>query len=233
MESSKRSIRMNYWIFKANPEHYRIDDRLRDPAAEIVWGVTRYHERITKGDTVFIWRGGTTRGVCAVMEIEECPYEPGEGERQDGYELPAASQAAIPAHWAKGRITQRFPLVEMSVIKKIPGLELFSFFSAFQQATNFSITRPEGQILQEFISTYKPESPVKKSVTRPGVEHQKAGTARTASARVSKPARAVNQNPEFALLKCDACGRYVVSSDTERHIREVHGGEPVEWKKTR
>ena len=58
---------MNYWIFKANPDKYRIDDRLRDPYPHVTWAITRYHERIQKGDIVFIWRGGTPRGICAVM----------------------------------------------------------------------------------------------------------------------------------------------------------------------
>jgi len=44
----------------------------------------------------------------------------------------------------------------------MPGLELFFFFSAFQQATNFSIRRPEGAILLEFIEKYLAEGPVKK-----------------------------------------------------------------------
>ena len=48
-----------------------------------------------------------------------------------------------------------------------------------------------------------------------------------------KTAGPAGRSSEATLLKCEVCGRYVVSSETERHIREVHAGQPVEWQKTR
>jgi hypothetical protein len=226
---------MNYWIFKANPEHYRIDARLQDPYPHIIWAVTRYHERIQKDDTVFIWRAGTPRGICAVMLIDACPYEPTPEDLNDGYELPASSTAPVPEHWAKGHLINRFPIIETNVIKKIPGLELFSFFSAFQQATNFTLTRPEGSILLEFIEKYqvelrdKPRETVSKPALKPA---SKTGRPAPAATKKVKPAAApARPSSEVALLKCEACGRYVVSTDTERHTREAHAGQPVEWKK--
>jgi hypothetical protein len=42
---------MNYWIFKYNPQLYRIDDRLNDPSAEITWKVSKYRREIQAGDT--------------------------------------------------------------------------------------------------------------------------------------------------------------------------------------
>jgi predicted RNA-binding protein with PUA-like domain len=235
---------MSYWIFRANPELYRIDDRLRDPKTEMTWAVTRYHDRIQKGDTVFVWRAGSPRGICAVMEVEVCPYQPAEHELEDGYELPAQSSAAHPEHWAKCRITQRFPVIEISVIKKIDGLELFSFFSAFQQATNFSITRPEGSILVDFIKEYltrEPE-PKREIPVKPAARVKSPAAPRSASAPSSPSAprsRAsvqVAKSPALntvALLKCDMCGRFVVSTDTERHARELHPADVVGWKKVK
>ena len=58
---------MSHWIFKANPEKYRIDERLKDVEPKISWRVTRYKDEIQKGDIAFIWRTGTNRGICAVM----------------------------------------------------------------------------------------------------------------------------------------------------------------------
>jgi hypothetical protein len=222
---------MNYWIFKANPEHYRIDDRLLDPAPSIVWAVTRYHERIHKDDTVFIWRAANPRGFCAILLIDAIPYTPAEDEIHDGYELPAASAAPTPAHWAKGHFIKRFPVIETAVIKKIPGLELFSFFSAFQQATNYSITRPEGARLLEFIENYKPEpaAPKRVAASKPRTPAASGPTA-SRGRKLAAPAQA---STNVALVQCETCGRYVVSTDTERHIREVHAGHPVEWKKTK
>jgi len=225
---------MSYWIFKANPENYRIDERLLDPNPNIIWAVTRYFERIKKDDIVFIWRGGTQRGICAVMEIDDCPVEPDINEINDGFEVPPGSVTLGEKHWAKGHFTKRFPVIEVNVIKKIEGLELFSFFSAFQQAINFSITRPEGSILLEFIEKYekdiaenKIEIPVKQPVRVKKLELAKIPKERT----VSKPVGSSRMSSDITLLKCDLCGRYVVSTDKDRHNRENHPGELVDWKK--
>ena len=224
---------MSYWIFKANPEQYRIDDRLRDPDPNIIWRVTRYQDRIQKGDTVFLWRAGKQRGICAVMTVDVQPYK---GElKSDRYEIPGAEPVTDPTTtWAKCHIIQRFALIEADAIKKIDGLELFSFFSAFQQATNFLITRPEGMILLQYIEEHKDDPPVEIPVKapRPALRSSKPGPTRAAaSATKSKPAAPTTA--PAALLKCAACGRYVVSSDTERHIRENHAGLEVEWHKVK
>lgn len=222
---------MNYWIFKVNPEHYRIDERLLDPAPQLTWAVTRYHERIQKGDTVFIWRAGTPRGICAVLVIETCPYEPEPTDLNDGFELPPGSVKRGLDHWAKGQLTQRFPIIEANIIKKIPGLELFSFFSAFQQAINYSVTRQEGARLLDFIGKYQAEN--HESTTKPAAKPRKPAPVPAVSAKKNQPAKPANKSANVALLKCEACGRYVVSSDTDRHIREFHGGQPVEWNETK
>lgn len=224
---------MSFWIFKSNPDHDRIDARLRDPDPNMVWAVTRYHDRIQKGDTVFIWRTGTPRGICAIMVIELCPYEPEPHEINTAYGLPAENSAAGNSNlWAKGRLIQRFSTIETSVIKKIDGLELFSFFSAFQQATTFSITRPEGARLLEFIEKNQTELPAK-TLEKPSIKTKKPVPARTTGNQKTRPISSANKPAESALLKCGVCGRYVVSSDTDRHIRENHDGQPVEWKKTK
>jgi predicted RNA-binding protein with PUA-like domain len=222
---------LNYWIFKANPEQYRIDDRMLNPEPMITWAVTRYHERIQKGDTVFIWRAGTPRGICAIMTIEACPYEPAQNDLNDGFELPPGSVTRGLEHWAKARISQRFPIIEANIIKKIPGLELFSFFSAFQQAINFTITRPEGTILMEYIEQHQANE--RKNVLKPAATKPRK-SPHAADPKKSKPATGrTTGSSDVTLLKCEACGRFVVSSDTDRHARESHPGESVTWKKTK
>jgi predicted RNA-binding protein with PUA-like domain len=215
---------LNYWIFKINPDQYRLDDRLRDPNPILTCPVTRYHDRIQKGDTVFLWRANPPRGICAIMMIEECPFTPTASDLNDGYELPPGSVVPGPDHWARVRLVQRFPVVEAGIVKKIQGLELFSFFSAFQQAVNYSITRPEGAILLEFIEKYQQEE--HKPAPTPRAKPRKAAPARTTS-----PKKPTGGPSDFALLKCEDCGRYVVNSEAERHVREVHDGLAVEWKK--
>jgi|GEM_PF-1624751 len=223
---------MNYWIFKANPEHYDIDGRLLDPAPEIIWAVTRYHDRILPRDTVFIWRAGTPRGICAVMTIDACPYQPQEKDLHPGkFDLPAGRTAPAPEHWAKAHFIKRFPVIDTTIIKKIPGLELFSFFSAFQQAVNFLITRPEGMILLEFIEQYLQNGPAAKR--EPAPKLRKPAVGRVTSPSRSKPVEPAKKSTPVALLKCKTCGRYVVSTDTDRHVREAHPGQSVEWQKTK
>jgi len=221
---------LNYWIFKANPDHYRIDERLLEANPQLTWAVTRYHERIEKGDTVFIWRAGTPRGICAIMLIDEYPFEPDQKDLNDGFESPLGSVSRGTDHWAKGHLVQRFPIIAASVIKKIPGLELFSFFSAFQQAINFSITRPEGARLLGFIEKYQAEE--HESVLKPTVKARKPESTRTTGEK-KKPLGPAKGSSVVPLLKCESCGRYVVSSDTDRHILEAHGGQPVGWNKTK
>ncbi len=231
---------MNYWIFKANPDKYRIDDRMLNSYPHITWAVTRYHDRIQKGDTVFIWRGGTPRGICAVMLIDDCPYDPRPDDLNDGFEIPPGSVSLGEDHWARGHIIQRFALVEASAIKKIPGLELFSFFSAFQQAINFTVTRPEASILLEYIEAHKsdppvkiPEKPVKPARPVKPVKPAKPVTAVQTRTTHSRVPRAVARPATVAatLLKCDLCSRFVISTDTDRHAREAHPGQQVEWQK--
>jgi EVE domain len=49
------------WIFKANPDEWSIDeylDALRSgrESSDLVWLVTRFEERISSGDRVYLWR---------------------------------------------------------------------------------------------------------------------------------------------------------------------------------
>ena len=242
---------MSYWIFKANPDQW-IDDRLRDLSDNLIWAVTRYHDRIKKGDLVFIWRSNSPRGICAVMEIDQCPYEPKPDELKNGFKMRSkdsgvnlAKDGVVPSpdHWAKGRLTLRFPLIEMSVIKKIPGLELFSFFSAFQQAINFTLTRPEGSILMEYIELHKndeekPEMAPRQSTAKPVVKSRNSDPQRGSSVHSShenktKAGTPARTSVPVVLMQCGECNRYVVSSDTERHGSEDHPGVDVHWKKAK
>jgi EVE domain len=64
---------MAYWIFKYNPEKYRLDDRLADPNPEITWTVSRHRREIAPGDTIFIWQTGRDRGI----RVSARPYQGG------------------------------------------------------------------------------------------------------------------------------------------------------------
>jgi len=213
---------MNYWIFKANPDKYRIDARLRDPDPSIFWRVTRFQDRIQKGDTVFIWRTGTPRGLCAVMKIEVHPYELQAIDMQDdGYEIQDAEFTThSTATWAKCEIVQRFALIEKKEIQQISGLERFSFFKAFQQASNFEITPREGTLLADYIADIMP------------IQGKNFPAERAPIKTISEPLPEPKAVNEVDLLKCADCGRYVVSTDVDWHIREAHSGQVVKFLRT-
>jgi hypothetical protein len=144
---------MNYWIFKSNVNNYRLDDRLKDSDPNITWKVTRYREKIQSGDRAFIWRAGDPRGICAIMQIETDPLEMEEIENENRYNLPPDYQVRLRV---KGKLVERFPLVESRALKQIPGLEDLSVFHGFQQGTNFPVTEDEGRILLEILGIKRP-----------------------------------------------------------------------------
>ena len=45
---------MAFWIFKFNPDRYRLADRLADPTPTLTWTVSRFRDEINAGDTVLL-----------------------------------------------------------------------------------------------------------------------------------------------------------------------------------
>ena len=135
---------MAYWIFKYNPEKYRLADRLADPNPDITWTVSRYRDQIAPGDTIFIWETGPERGIRAVLRAVATPQHMAELESEQPY-------------WAQRdndiRCRVRATIIERDVdlphtdLRQVPGLENLSVFHGFQQGTNFPVTPDEGAIL--------------------------------------------------------------------------------------
>jgi predicted RNA-binding protein with PUA-like domain len=139
---------VNYWIFKVNPDRYRIDDRLQNNDPNTTWQVTRYADQIRRGDLAFIWRAGKRRGICAVMKIDSDPDEMEEIELERlYYRIPDLEKKLR----VRGRFIRRFALIPSKDLKVSPGLENLSVFHGFQQATNFLVSPKEGEILLRII----------------------------------------------------------------------------------
>jgi hypothetical protein len=139
---------MNYWIFKVNPEKYRIDDRFNDPNPNITWSVTRYKEQIRIDDLAFIWKTGNPHGICGLLSITSNPtlmYEP-EIENKYAFRPDYESSLKVMAV-----ILKSFPIIDSSFLKQIQGLEKLSVFHGFQQATNFPVSLNEGKLLLKII----------------------------------------------------------------------------------
>ena len=140
---------MSYWIFKANPERFRIEERLKDARDQTSWLVTRYRADIKPGDVAFIWFGGREPGIRAVMRVDSQPAIRDELDHERPYWND--SRDAKPRHRVLGHFTNRCPLLTAKRLKSIRGLDKLSVFHGFQQGTNFRVTEEEGKALLRLV----------------------------------------------------------------------------------
>lgn len=139
---------MNYWIFKCNPELYRIDDRLNDPNPVITWKVSRYRNEIQDGDTTFIWKTGDDRGIVGAMRLQSDP--------QLMAEIPSELPYAIGGHeegeqiMVIGELVAR-QTIPASELQDAEGLAGLSALHPPYQGTNFRVTPQEGQLIMELL----------------------------------------------------------------------------------
>jgi predicted RNA-binding protein with PUA-like domain len=139
---------MAFWIFKCNPEKYRLEDRLADPNPRLSWTVSRHRDEIESGDTVFLWVTGSDRGIRAVMRVDEAPALMAELESEQAYWAERDTQE----QWrVLGTLTHRIANLSHTTLRNVAGLEDLSVFHGFQQMTNFPVTRDEGAILMRMI----------------------------------------------------------------------------------
>lgn len=141
---------MAFWIFKCNPEQYRLSQRLADPNPTTSWRVTKYRDEIGPGDTVFIWETGPKRGIRAVMRVDESPREQPELETEQPYNVQRDTETKVRV---SGTLTQRDLNLSHEVLREVPGLEDLSIFrkDVYQQGTNFPVTPDEAAILLRLI----------------------------------------------------------------------------------
>ena len=147
---------MKYWIFKCNPEHYHLTERINDADPNTTWRVTRYKDEIKAGDIGFIWVVGDkrVRGIQAVMRIDCDPVEMDEIETEKKYYV----KPDYKRMWrVKATYLERFPLVSAETLKEIPVLSGLSMFHGVQLPTNHKVSDEEGQFLMQFVKRQRPE----------------------------------------------------------------------------
>jgi hypothetical protein len=143
-----RRSTMAFWIFKCNPEKYRLEDRLLDPNPKLTWTVSRHREEIKAGDTVFLWMTGSDRGIRAVMRVDEAPVLMRELESEQAYWAERDNQE----QWrVLGTLEHRTVDLSHRTLRDVAGLEQLSVFHGFQQTTNFPVRDDEGVILMRMI----------------------------------------------------------------------------------
>jgi predicted RNA-binding protein with PUA-like domain len=140
---------MAFWIFKCNPDKYRLAERLADPNPTLTWTVSRFRDEINAGDTVFLWVTGPERGIRAVMRVDDQPPRMmSEIESEQAY---WAERDTQEQYRVVGTLTHRDVELPHTQLREVERLEEPSVFSGFQQATNFSVTPAQGEILLRFV----------------------------------------------------------------------------------
>ena len=134
---------MSYWIFKCDPERYRLSARLSDSNPAITWLVTRYKKVIAPGDTVFLLESGPRRAFRAVMRVDAGPHDMSEIEGEQSYWVERDTEQRCRV---QGTITHRASL-PVAELEGVEGLENLSILHGVQQGTNFRVTDSEGDIL--------------------------------------------------------------------------------------
>lgn len=139
---------MAFWIFKCNPEKYRLDDRLEDANPTLTWTVSRYRDEIGEGDIVFLWVTGRNRGIRAVMRVDEAPRLMAELESEQPY----WAERDIQEQWrVLGSLLHRNLDLPHNFLREGVGLENLSVFQGFQQTTNFPVRPDEGTLLMRMV----------------------------------------------------------------------------------
>ncbi|GAB4242321.1 MAG: hypothetical protein Kow0049_31540 [Stanieria sp.] len=132
---------MNYWLFQANPNYYRLLDAIKE-LQEMPWLVTRYAKEIAVGDGVLVWMSGENAGVYAIAEVIEPP--------QILKEIPDLDYWLEPNKFKKNRLH-----VKIRFIRKLIGQPLRRFELKYDRtlqnllvirapnSTNFKVTAQE------------------------------------------------------------------------------------------
>ncbi len=140
---------MAYWIFRYNPQNYRLADRLADPNPVTAWRVNRFRTQIGPGDTVFVYETGANRAIRATLRVDSVPRQMPELES----ELPYCRSQESQVCWrVMATIVHRDVNLSHRDLRSTPGLENLSVFHGFQQATDFPVTPEQGAILERLIA---------------------------------------------------------------------------------
>lgn len=139
---------MAYWIFKCNPDKYRLEDRLENLNPLLTWTVSRHRDEIGPGDTVFLWVTGPNRGIRAIMRVDAAPRLMTELESEQLY----WTDRETKERWkVVGTLTHRNLNISHKSLRETKGLENLSVFHGFQQLTNYPVSHDEGVILMRMV----------------------------------------------------------------------------------
>lgn len=136
---------MNYWIFQSVPERYDLREEANlHEGMEGWWHATRYRTRMTTGDLVYFWMGGSesTRGIYGWGTISSEPFEEG-----GGYRVGIRIAKRLPNHIRVDSIRKNPELQNLMILRMAVG-------------SNFLINIREAAAIRLMLpSTLQPEEP--------------------------------------------------------------------------
>jgi hypothetical protein len=131
---------MSYWIFKCDPDSFRLDARFADPFPTISWIVTRYRDQIERDDTALVWQTGPKRGFRAILQLDSDPKIMPELKSEQKYNKEHDTEER---YRVLATIKEREMNLPHTLLRNTPGLEELSMFHGYQQGTNFKMTEKE------------------------------------------------------------------------------------------
>lgn len=142
------------WIFQANPKNYDAVAAVRD-LDKLTWSVNQYSKQIKNGDKVYIWISGNDSGIIASgtilcdpeMKAPDLndPYSHGEG-------LGSVPRLAVDIKIDRKLTHEKVSRAILLEDERTKQLRIL----AFANATNFSVTKAEKEVIESIIDgTYK------------------------------------------------------------------------------
>lgn len=143
---------MNYWVFQANPDVYRVDAALK-AFSEHTWLVNQHGKHIVSGDEVFIWRCGDDAALVALGTILTNPEPLTVPPEEKKYEVePLKFDGARPR--VKVQLERIIPVIPRYVLLKDPDLSGIAVFKGCT-GTNFAISPAAAAAIHRIITSRK------------------------------------------------------------------------------
>lgn len=148
-------IKMNYWLFKTEPEEYSIDDFAKAPDKAIAWeGVRNYQARnflrdqVKTGDLVFIYHSSCKDiGIAGMAKVVQSSYpDPSQFNSLSPYFDAKSSGTKAPWVAVDLQFVEKFPqLLSLDKLKQSTKLEQLALVKKGNRLSVMPVSSAEWQ----------------------------------------------------------------------------------------
>ena len=136
----------NYWIFQGNPNVFDFETAIRNNILED-WTVTAHKDKIKIGDKVILWITGKNAGCYALAEVTKETQTI--NNSKDSHLWKSEDKGTL-----KAGIKITHSLIDKPILwSTIKGIEGLENLKVGNQGTNFSATKQEYRIIENFVKT--------------------------------------------------------------------------------